>query len=79
MATVLHARELTSPKYPPRDRLKLFDATVTPSLLYASDTWTMTEEMRKELQTTQRRMMRMITQTKKENPKHVPQRRRERR
>ena len=26
-----HRQELTSPKYPPRDRLKLFDDTVTPS------------------------------------------------
>ena len=35
-----HRQELTSPKYPLRDRLKLFDATVTRSLLYASGTWT---------------------------------------
>ena len=37
--------ELTSPRYPLRDRLELFDATVTPSLFHASGTWTMTEEM----------------------------------
>ena len=59
-----HRQELKSPKCPLRDRLKLFDAKkkVT-SLFYASGTWTMTKEMKKKLQTTQRRMMRMITQT----------------
>ena len=50
-------------KYALRDRLKHFDATVTPSLLCASGTWTMTEDMIKKHQTTQRRMMRMIIQT----------------
>ena len=54
-----------SPKYTLRDRLKLLDATVTPPLLHASGTWTMTEEIQKNLQTTQRRMMRMIIQTKR--------------
>ena len=38
---------------------------VTPSLLYASGKWTMTKEMKEKLQTTQRRMMRMIIQTEK--------------
>ena len=61
-----HRQELTSPKYPLRDRLKLFDATVTLSLLYASGTTTMTEDVKKKLQTTQRRMMRMIIQTKRQ-------------
>ena len=43
-----HRQDLTSPPYHPlRDRLKLLDATVTPPLLYASRTWTMTEEMKK--------------------------------
>ena len=36
---------MTSPRYPLGDRLKLFDARVTPSLSEASGTWTMTEEM----------------------------------
>ena len=34
--------------------------TLTPSPFYTSGTWTMTEEMKKQLQTTQRRMMRII-------------------
>ena len=41
---------------------KLFDATVTPSLLHASGTWTMVEEMKKKLQTAQQRMMEMTVQ-----------------
>ena len=45
-------------KYPLRDRL-------TSSLLYASRTRTMTEDMKQKLRTTQRRMMRMIIQTKR--------------
>ena len=43
-----HRQDLMSSKYPLRDRLKLLDATVTPSLLYASGTWTMTEETKKK-------------------------------
>ena len=42
-----HRQELTSPKYPLRDRLKLWNDTVTPSLFCASGTWTMTEETKK--------------------------------
>ena len=59
-----HRQELTSPTYSLRDRLKLFDATVTRSILHASGTRTVTDEMKKKLETTQRRMMRMIIQTK---------------
>ena len=58
-------QELKFPKYPLRDTLKLFDANLTPSQLYASRTWTMTEELKKTLQTTQRRMTRMIVQTER--------------
>ena len=56
-------RELTSPKYPLKCRFHLFGVTVTPSLFYAVGTWTMTEEIKQKLQTTQRRMMRMIIRT----------------
>ena len=57
---------MTSSKYPLRDRLKLFDATVTPPLLYAAGTWTMKEEMKK-VPSTKRRMMRMMIQAEREN------------
>ena len=57
------------PGYPTTDHLfTFFDATVTPSLLCASGT-TMTEDMKKKLQTIQWRMMRMIMQTKRKSGK----------
>ena len=65
-----HRHELTPPRYPLRDRRKQCDATVRPSLLCASGTWTMTEEMKKKLRKTQRRMMKMIIQ-KRENQQKV--------
>ena len=48
-----HKQELTSPKYHLRERQKLFDARVTPPLLYFSGAWTMTEEMKQQLQKAQ--------------------------
>ena len=41
-------------------RLKLFGATVTPTILYGSGAWVMTGERRRQLRTTQRKMLRMI-------------------
>ena len=52
--------ELTCKNYPLADRLRLFDNTVTPTVLYGSCTWTMTTPLTKRLQTTQRRMLRLI-------------------
>ena len=51
------------------DRLGLFGATATPSLPNASGTWTIKEEMKKKVQTMQRRMMWMIMQTKRKTSK----------
>ena len=45
---------------PLRDRLKLFEACVTPCVLYVCGTWTMTEEMFRKLCTTRRKMLRWI-------------------
>ena len=42
-------------------RLKFFDAVITPTILYASECWTLTSNRQKKLRTTQRRMMRLIT------------------
>jgi hypothetical protein len=41
-------------------RLKLFHATVTPTFLYGSGTWTLTAEMERRIQSTQRRMLRWM-------------------
>ena len=43
-----------------KDRPKLFDATVTPSLFYASGTLTTIERMKNKFQTAQRLMLRII-------------------
>jgi hypothetical protein len=52
--------ELCSRHYPLKHRLKLFDSTVTAVVLYGSGTWTMTAELQRKLQTTQRRMLRWM-------------------
>ena len=55
-----HKDELTRKKYALSDRLRLFDAVVTPAVLYGAETWTLTKEMERALRTTQRRMLRAI-------------------
>ena len=52
--------ELTTKSYSLSDRLRLFEAVVTPTVLYGSEAWTMTAEMSRLLRTTQRRMLRMV-------------------
>ena len=42
------------------DRLRLFEAVVTPSVLYACGTWTLTADGERLLQGTQRKMLRQI-------------------
>eukprot|EP00973_Karenia_brevis_P086751 12028777-Karenia_brevis.AAC.1 len=54
-----HKQELTSKNYDLRDRLRLFDATVSPTFLYGSSTWTVTKEVENAITRTQRRMLRM--------------------
>ena len=48
--------------YSLNDRLRLVHGTVTPTVLYGSETWTMTKELEQKLQRTQRKMLRMIVQ-----------------
>ena len=43
-------------------RLKLFDQTITPTVLYGSSTWTMKEDTKQKLKKTQRHMLRTILQ-----------------
>ena len=45
--------------------MKLFDAVVTPTMLYGSGCWAKTTERQRDLRTTQRRMMRMILGTRR--------------
>ena len=43
-----------------RDRIKLFESSVVPCVLYACSTWTMTTEREARLNTTRRRMLRWM-------------------
>ena len=52
--------ELTTNKYSVRSRLRLFDSTVTPTVLYGAATWTLTKDMENKIVRTQRRMLRMV-------------------
>jgi len=52
--------ELTSKHYTLNARLKLFDAIVSPTVLYAAGTWTLTKQQEHSLNCTQRKMLRMI-------------------
>ena len=53
-------QELTSKSHSLKDRIRLFHGTVTPTILYGSACWTMTQESRRRLRTCQRRMLRLI-------------------
>ena len=50
--------ELCNKYYSLRHRLRLFDAVVTPTVLYGAGTWTMTQELEHKLRKTQRQMLR---------------------
>ena len=54
-------KELKDQAIPIHLRLKLFDAVVTPTILYGSEVWTMTLQLQKKLRATQRKMMSLIT------------------
>eukprot|EP00959_Pyramimonas_sp_CCMP1952_P325998 6823815-Pyramimonas_sp.AAC.2 len=53
-AFAANRQELTSKHYPLKHRLQLFQGTVTPTVLYGSAAWAMTEPLRQQLRTTQK-------------------------
>ena len=57
-------QELASRTYRFKHRLRLFDAVISPTMSYASGTWTLTQEHERMIQSTQRKMLRLIIQTK---------------
>ena len=66
-----YRQELTSRKYLLKHRLPLFDAVITPTMSYASGTWALTREHESMIQSTQRKMLRFIIQTKRRYKKIV--------
>ena len=64
-----YRQELTSKKYLLKYRLRLFDATVSPTLCYAAGTWYPSREHERMIQSTQRKMLRLIIQTKRKYKK----------
>ena len=60
-----HRQELTSKDYMLKHRLRLFDATVSPTICYAAGTWAPNKEHERMIQSTRRKMLRLIIQTKK--------------
>ena len=56
---------LTSKDYRLCHRLCLFSMVVTPTMTYASSTWTLTLKHEKMIKTAQRKMIRLIVQTKR--------------
>ena len=53
-------QELTTRSYSLKDRLRLFNGTVAPTLLYGSGSWTMTISLESRVRSTQRQMLRMV-------------------
>ena len=67
-----YRQELTSKDYRLCHRLRLFNMVVTPTMTYASSTWTLTQKHEKMIKTAQRKMLRLIVQTKRRyKPKKV--------
>ena len=64
-------QELTSKNYMLKHRLLLFDAAMTPTICYASGTWAPTKEHERMIQSTQRKMLRLIIQTRRRYKKIV--------
>ena len=60
-----YRQELTSKYYRLCHRLRLFNMVVTPTMTYASSTRTLTLKHEKMIKTAQRKMLRLIVQTKR--------------
>ena len=64
-AFLKYRQELTSKGYRLCHRLRLFSMVITPTMTYASVTWTLTQKHEKMIRTAQRKMLRLIIQTKR--------------
>ena len=59
------------PREPSNDDIRLFDAAITPTICFASGTWAPTKEHERMIQSAQRKMLRLIKQTKRRYKKIV--------
>ena len=64
-----YRQELTSKNHTLKHRLRLFDAAITPTMCYAAGTWAPNKEHERMIQSTQRKMLRLIIQTKRKYKK----------
>ena len=64
-----YRQELTSKNYMLKHLLRLLDPRVSPTLCYAAGTWTPSKEHERMIQSTQRKMLRLIIQTKRKYKK----------
>ena len=64
--------ELTNKKYRLRDRLRLFDTAVSASALYGCEAWTLTLDLQRRLQATQRKMLRLVLNARRRKL-HTPE------
>ena len=64
-----YRQELTSKNYMLKHRLRLFDATVSQTICYAAGTWTPNKKHERMIQSTQRKMLRLIIHTKRKYKK----------
>ena len=60
-----YRQELTSKAYRICHRLRLFNMVITPTITYASGTWTLSQTHETMIKTAQREMLRLIVQTKR--------------
>ena len=60
-----YRQELSSKNYILNHRPRLFNATISPTICYAAGTWTPNKEHERMIQSTQRKMLRLIIQTKR--------------
>ena len=66
-----YRQELTSRNFLLKHRLWLFDAVITSTICYASGTWTPTKQHERMIESTQRKMLRLVIQMKRRYKKFV--------
>ena len=64
-----YRQELTSKNFMLKHRPRLFDAAVSPTVCYAAGTWAPNKEHERMIQSTQRKMLRLISQIKRKYKK----------